>query len=102
MAPYAEHLPDQDRLNEFFAGRYHRLPLRWNLNPTARTTHWPESARQELDGALSDPGIWHFMGYKKPWSQSLKSRLRQQRHPAFRAWHDTYGKIRDLCGLGDP
>ncbi len=102
MKPYIEHLLDQDRLNEFFAGRYHRLPLRWNLNPTARPTYWPESARQELKGALSDPGIWHFMGYKKPWNRSLKSRLRQQRHRAFRAWRDTYRKIRDLCGLEDP
>lgn len=102
MEPYAEHLPDQDRLNEFFAGRYRRLPLRWNLNPTAATTHWPESARQEFDGALSEPGIWHFMGYKKPWNRSLKSRLKQQRHPAFQAWHNTYGKIRDLCGLEEP
>ncbi len=101
MEPYAEHLPDQDRLNEFFAGRYRRLPLRWNLKPMTRTAHWPKSARLELEEALSDPGIWHFMGARKPWKTSLKSRL-MRRHPAFRAWHDTYGKIRDLCGLEDP
>ena len=100
MEPYAEHLPDQDRLNEFFAGRYRRLPLRWNLKPMTRTAHWPESARQELDGALSDPGIWHFMGARKPWKRSLKSRM-MRHHPAFQAWHDTYGKVRDLCGLED-
>ena len=102
MEPYNEHFLDQDWFNEFFAGRYRRLPLRWNINPTARPTHWPKSARHELDGALQDPGIWHFMGYKKPWSRSLKSQLRWQRHPAFQAWHDTYSKIRDLCGLEDP
>jgi len=100
MEPYADHLPDQDRLNEFFAGRYRKLPLRWNLKPMTRTVHWPESARLELEGALSEPGIWHFMGARKPWKRSLKSRM-MRHHPAFRAWQDTYGKVRDLCGLED-
>ena len=102
LEPY-ERLPDQDRLNEFFVNRWRRLPMRWNLNPMARAAHWPESARRELDEALSGPGIWHFMGSNNnPWdrSRSRKWRLRQ-RHPAFRAWHDAYGKVRDLCGLED-
>ena len=103
MEPYANHLPDQDRLNEFFAGRYRRLSMRWNLAPMARGgkgRHWPESVRQEHDAAAAQPGIWHFAGpeRKKPWSRSLKSRLARSRHPAFRAWRETYGKIRDICG----
>jgi len=100
MEPYAEHLPDQDRLNEFFAGRYRKLPLRWNLKPVTRTAHWPESARLELEEALSEPGIWHFMGARKPWKRSTKSRM-MRHHPAFQAWQNTYGKVRDLCDLGD-
>ena len=100
IEPYKEHFPDQDRLNEFFAGRWHKLPMRWNLKPMVQTSRLPENDRRELDEALSEPGIWHFLGPQKPWNRSLKSRLRQ-RHPAFRAWHDTYGKIRNLCGLED-
>ena len=30
LKPYINNLPDQDRLNEFFAGSWYQFPLRWN------------------------------------------------------------------------
>ena len=32
LRPFRE-FPDQDRLNEFFAERWYKLPLKWNLRP---------------------------------------------------------------------
>ncbi len=104
LAPYLEHLPDQDRLNEFFAGRCARLHVAWNLKPLARDGDWPSVAQEELKEALENPGIWHYMGRKKPWSRKLGTRLsrRYNAHPAFRAWRETYMAIRDVYGLERP
>ena len=36
LAPYLDRLPDQDRLNEVFAGRWHQFPLKWNASAGIR------------------------------------------------------------------
>ncbi len=33
LIPYIHDLPDQDRLNELFAGNWYQFPLRWNVRP---------------------------------------------------------------------
>jgi len=104
LEPYNSSCVDQDRLNEFFAGRCCKLPLRWNLFPMAQSRHlrnWPDDARQEFMDALAEPGIWHFMGggQKKPWNQLQKSRLKRVHHPAFQAWHNSYDKLQKICNL---
>ncbi len=101
LEPYLEQFPDQDRLNEFFAGRCAWLHVAWNLRPHWRDGGWPPIAREELKEAFENPGIWHYAGGKKPWSRKLGTRFsrRYNAHPAFRAWRDTYAAIRDVYSL---
>ena len=101
LEPYLEHMPDQDRLNEFFAGRCHRLHMAWNIKPSVRADDWPKIAREELKEARKNPGIWHFIGRKKPWSRKLSTRLsrRWSTDPAFVAWRRLYADIRDVYDL---
>lgn len=68
--------PDQDRLNEFFFGRWFPVPVSWNL-PTGTRRHIatnhrryrdaPDGLRRQMREAVRDPKIWHYMGRKKPW-----------------------------------
>ena len=40
LQPFRE-FPDQDRLNEFFAKRWSKLPLKWNVRPgLTRDVEW--------------------------------------------------------------
>ena len=68
--------PDQDRLNEFFAERWCKLPLQWNVRPglkrdvehrQRRFRHVSDELRGQMRDATVDPKLWHFMGGKKPW-----------------------------------
>ncbi|MAM57294.1 MAG: hypothetical protein CMN25_08165 [Salinicola sp.] len=67
---------DQDVLNLVFRHRWTRLPLCWNLQPSAWSkveknktvqTGYPH---QEFVTALREPGIIHFLAKSKPWKFS--------------------------------
>lgn len=64
--------PDQDCLNRLLQGRWHHLPLRWNLQPaTYSMRHKGECApgltQSDYDEAITNPGIVHYIGKNKPW-----------------------------------
>ena len=68
--------PDQDALNAVFAGRWRRLPDRWNMQrPVTKSTarQLGMSSRHYISLALS-PAMVHFTGSPKPWHG-------KQRHP---------------------
>jgi lipopolysaccharide biosynthesis glycosyltransferase len=75
--------PDQDLLNELFAGNVVFVPLKWNLllfpayyhrfgKVTRRT---PAFSMDELDTAFSEPSIIHFAGFR-PWQAFCEHPLR--------------------------
>ncbi len=90
LRPFLGHLPDQDRLNEVFAGRWHQFPLKWNASPTMRTgssvirrSCWSDGFREQMHEATNDPQIRHYMGRKKkPWIRSWRTTL--TRRQAYR------------------
>ncbi|WP_162619640.1 glycosyltransferase family 8 protein, partial [Salinicola peritrichatus] len=75
MATFNESLQylDQDALNLVLRGRWKRLPLRWNLQPSAwskvekNRTSQTGYTHQEFVDALQSPGIIHFLAKSKPW-----------------------------------
>ncbi len=84
LRPFRE-FPDQDRLNEFFAERWLKLPLKWNIRPGLmrdvqyrhhRFRHVSEELRVQMQDAAVDPKLWHFMGRKKPWIKRWSNVLR--------------------------
>ncbi len=70
-------LPDQDRLNQLFAGNWLQIPLTWNtslglirrlrLSPQFRQVS--DKCRQDMETAMDSPKIWHFHGARKPWEK---------------------------------
>ena len=75
--------PDQDILNELFAGKVIFLPLPWNtiLFPAYYHRSVKLSGKplafsvDELKAAISDPGIIHFAGFR-PWRALCEHPLR--------------------------
>jgi len=75
--------PDQDLLNELFAGNVVFVPLKWNLlffpayyhRFGKVTRRAPAFSMGELKGAFSDPGIIHFAGFR-PWQAFCEHPLR--------------------------
>lgn len=61
---------DQDALNCVLHSTWTRLPLRWNLQSglyRAKNQRKHFTA-EDIDLALWDPGIIHFIGWAKPWN----------------------------------
>ena len=99
LRPYIHNLnslPDQDRLNEFFAGRWHRVPLKWNTRPGIVTDverrkhkfrHISEDLRAQMLEAATTPMLWHFMGARKPWIKRWRRLLKFRQ--AYRDYADT-------------
>lgn len=62
---------DQDALNLIFQDWY-RLPMRWNMQPYAypavekKVAHYADW-HKELEHAIREPAIIHFIGARKPW-----------------------------------
>lgn len=71
-------LQDQDILNLIFAGRVHRLDLRWNANTRLFTPNLLEPAYDldEAAAARKSPGIVHFTDSRKPWSGNCNHPMR--------------------------
>ncbi|WP_136254448.1 glycosyltransferase family 8 protein [Onishia niordana] len=64
--------PDQDALNHVLEGRWKRLAVKWNFQPTAyaamekRYSHL-DGYFEEMEAAVISPAIVHFIGRVKPW-----------------------------------
>ncbi len=64
---------DQDALNLTLRNQWKRLPLRWNLQPSAWSkvekakTIETGYSRHEFVEAIQQPGIIHFLAKSKPW-----------------------------------
>ncbi len=95
LQPFRE-FPDQDRLNEFFAKRWSKLPLKWNVRPGLtrdvewrqyRFRHVSDELRAQMRDAMVDPKLWHFMGGKKPWIKRWRNALRVRQ--AYREYANT-------------
>ena len=81
LLPYIHTSADQDRLNEFFAGKWFQFPLKWNTRPTIRKDLARLDGRKheflyvtddflaQVQEAAHSPKVWHFMGRKKPWKR---------------------------------
>lgn len=68
--------PDQDRMNEVFAGRWFRLPLKCNTVPhirrlASRIQSWADDddVLAQVSDAMEGPLIWHYYGTRKPWGK---------------------------------
>lgn len=101
------HFPDQDRLNQFFAKRWCKLPLKWNVRPGMkrdverrqyRFRHVSDELRGQMQEAIADPKLWHFMGERKPWIKRWANVLRGRRQ-AFREYASTCLEFRDQTGI---
>ena len=98
LRPFLDHLPDQDRLNEVFAGNWHQFPLKWNVSTSIRKgrillsrKRWSAALRHQMYEAESYPQIRHFMGgKKKPWVRSWRSLIGRK------AYRDYTGVLREF------
>ena len=60
-------LGDQDALNWALWGRWHPLPMRWNLQRDVVYAAVSPTAPPELRRGVQDPIIVHYTGAHKPW-----------------------------------
>ena len=98
LRPFLNHWPDQDRLNQVFAGKWHQFPLKWNASTSIRESRilltrkrWSDALREQMYEAANSPQIRHFMGSKKkPWTRSWRSLIGR------RAWRDYAGVLREF------
>ena len=109
LRPYIHNvhsLPDQDRLNEFFAGQWFRFPLKWNTRPgivrdvemrKRKFRHISEDLRAQMLEAAASPKLWHFMGGKKPWIKRWRTLL--QFRQAYRDYTDTCRDFKAKTGI---
>ncbi len=98
--------PDQDRLNEFFAERWCRLPLKWNVRPgivrdveqrKAKFRNISTELQVQMRDATADPKLWHFMGGRKPWIKRWSNMLMARQ--AFKDYVNTCWEFRNQTGI---
>lgn len=76
---YTLNYPDQDALNLIFQDWY-RLPMRWNMQPYAypavekKVAHYADW-QKELELAIREPAVIHFIGARKPWHTNSRHPL---------------------------
>jgi lipopolysaccharide biosynthesis glycosyltransferase len=64
---------DQDVLNVILAGNVSYFHLRWNLQaPLIIPIKLGWKCSQEHEKAVADPGIIHYVSYRKPWRKEFK------------------------------
>ncbi len=102
LRPYTS-MPDQDRLNEFFAGRWFRLPLKWNVRTGLkkdfeRKPDVSEDLRGQIQEAIQDPKLWHFMGKRKPWIRRYGNSLRLRSRQGFRDYARVFSEFHAILG----
>ncbi len=105
LLPYVHTSADQDRLNEFFAGKWFQFPLKWNTRPTIRKDlarldgqkhkfrYVTDDFLAQVQEAVHSPKVWHFMGRKKPWNKGWWRRRLLIRRQAFK---DYVNALRDF------
>ncbi len=100
------HFPDQDRLNEFFVKRWFPLPLKWNVRPGMkrdveqrqyRFRHVSYELWEQMQEAIANPKLWHFMGGRKPWIKRWTNAFRTRQ--AFREYANTCLEFRNQTGI---
>ena len=105
LRPYTN-MPDQDRLNEFFAGRWFRLPLKWNVRTGLKKDFErkqykyrdvSEDLRVQIQEAIQDPKLWHFIGKRKPWIRRYRNSLRLTRQ-GFRDYARVFSEFNAILG----
>ncbi|MYG39309.1 MAG: hypothetical protein F4201_00525 [Nitrospira sp. SB0677_bin_15] len=106
LRPYTS-MPDQDRLNEFFAGRWFKLPLEWNVR-TGLKRHFErnqykyrdvsEDLRVQIQEAIQDPKLWHFMGKRKPWLRRYRNSLRLRSRQGFKDYARVFSEFNAILG----
>lgn len=106
LRPYTS-MPDQNRLNEFFAGRWFRLSLKWNVRPGLKKDFEKnqykyqdvsEDLRVQIQEAIRDPKLWHFMGSKKPWIKQWNN-VFMSRRQAYKDYANTCVEFRNQTGI---
>lgn len=109
LSPYIHNLhslPDQDRLNEFFAGQWFRIPLKWNTRPGIvkdvekrkhKFRYISEDLRTQMQEAAASPKLWHFMGGKKPWIKRWRTLLKFRQ--AYRDYTNTCRDFNAATGI---
>ncbi len=104
LRPYTR-MPDQDRLNEFFAGCWFRLPLKWNvrtgLKKNFKRNNYrgvSEDLRVQIQGAIQDPKLWHFIGKRKPWIRRYRNSLLLRSRQGFRDYARVFGEFNAILG----
>ena len=106
LRPYTS-MPDQDRLNEFFAGCWFRLPLKWNVRTgLKRDFEWmpykyrdiSEDLRVQIQEAIQDPKLWHFTGKRKPWIRRYRNSLQLRSRQGFRDYSRVFSEFNAILG----
>ncbi|MCY4151462.1 MAG: hypothetical protein OXE94_04410 [Aestuariivita sp.] len=107
LRPYHAFMPDQDRLNEFFFGKWFQFPLKWNTRPAVKKdvgrrlkTRFRDVSKNlvcQMQEAASDPKIWHFMGSKKPWEKKWRKLMFMRQ--AYQDYHSLCCEFEDRTGI---
>lgn len=104
LIPHIHDLPEQDRMNELFCGRWFCLPIQWNTRPqiwfdahSPKYRNMSKAFRQHLSDASRTPKIWHYVGGKKPWRATRMARLLF--HRAYRDYETYMARFEKETGL---
>ncbi len=104
LVPHIPYLPEQDRMNQLFHGRWFRLPIQWNTRPqiwfdahSPKYRKMSKAFRQHLSDASRTPKIWHYVGGKKPWRATRMARLLF--HRAYRDYETYMTRFEKETGL---
>ncbi len=106
LRPYTS-MPDQDRLNEFFAGRWFRLPLKWNVRTGLKKDFErkqykyrdvSEDLRVQIREAIQGPKLWHFTGKRKPWIRRYRNSLLLRSRQGFRDYARVFSEFNAILG----
>jgi len=80
---------DQDAINVVLAGKFARLPLRWNVQvPLIEPVRFGWGCTREMAAAVASPGIVHYTGSGKPWKREFPLPYQSEyfRHLAETPW----------------
>ena len=104
LRPYTS-MPDQDRLNEFFADCWFRLPLKWNVRTGLKKNFErnnyrdvSEDLRVQIQEAIQDPKLWHFIGKRKPWIRRYGNSLRLRFRQGYRDYSRVFSEFNAILG----
>ncbi|MBO9433922.1 hypothetical protein J7394_06885 [Ruegeria sp. R13_0] len=104
LVPHIPYLPEQDRMNQLFQGRWFHLPIQWNTRPqiwfdahSPKYRKMSKAFRQNLSDANRTPKIWHYVGGKKPWRATRMARLLF--HRAYRDYETYMARFEKETGL---